>query len=265
VRAITREIELEDDNDERKRIFAWSMRSESVERVSALLKCTQSEDGIPVGVDGLDQQPWLFNCSNGTLDLLTGELRDPSQDDLLTTASPTEYPEGEASCPKWFGFLNRIFDGNDELIDYIQQLLGLSLVGSVHEHILPILWGGGANGKSVLIETWMRVLGTDYSMKAPQDLLMASSQKSHPTELADLFGKRFVAVVESGQGRRLDEARVKELSGGDRVRARRVRQDFFEFSPSHTAFMATNHRPVVRGTDDGIWRRHLAAAAHGAV
>ena len=120
---------------------------------------------------------------------------------------------------------------------------------------MPILYGNGANGKSVLLETWMRILGPDYAMKAPCDLLMASRDKAHPTELADLYGKRFVAVVESGQGRRLDESRVKEISGGDRIRARRMREDFWEFAPSHTAFMASNHRPVVKGTDNGIWRR----------
>jgi len=255
VRSIANEANQASDRDERRRLFAWSIRSESVERITALLKCAQSEERIPIAVDDLNQKSWLFNASNGTVDLKTGLLRKPSQDDLMTTASPTAYPPGEIACSKWFGFLNRIFDGNDELIDYIQQLLGLSLVGSVHEHILPILWGGGANGKSVLLETWMRVLGPDYSMKAPQDLLMACRGTSHPTELADLFGKRFVAVVESGQGRRLDEARCKELSGGDRVRARHVNKDFFEFTPSHTAFMATNHRPVVQGTDEGIWRR----------
>jgi putative DNA primase/helicase len=131
----------------------------------------------------------------------------------------------------------------------------MSLTGVVQDHVLLFCYGTGANGKSTLINTVQEMMGSDYAMKAPPDLLMVKSAEGHPTERADLAGKRFVACVEAGEGRRLAESLVKELTGGDRVRARRMREDFWEFSPSHKVWLAANHKPVVRGTDRGIWRR----------
>ena len=120
---------------------------------------------------------------------------------------------------------------------------------------MPFLHGGGANGKSTIVETLLKMLGSDYAMKAAPDLLMANRGESHPTDRADLFGKRFVACVETEEGRRLAEALVKELTGGDRVRARRMREDFWEFTPTHHVWLAGNHKPAISGTDHGIWRR----------
>jgi putative DNA primase/helicase len=145
--------------------------------------------------------------------------------------------------------------GNESLIDFKQRFYGVCLTGDVSEQILAIYHGPGANGKSTEIETIMGMLGQDYAIKAASDLLMVKNAEAHPTERADLFGKRFVAVVETEHERRLAESLVKELTGGDRIRARRMRQDFWEFTPSHKLVIATNHKPVVRGTDHAIWRR----------
>jgi putative DNA primase/helicase len=119
--------------------------------------------------------------------------------------------------------------------------------------VLPFLYGTGSNGKTTLITTVMSVLG-DYGQQAAPDLLLAK-QGAHPTELADLFGARFVASVEVEDGRRFAESLVKQLTGGDKIRARRMREDFWEFDATHKVFLAANHKPVVRGTDHGIWRR----------
>jgi putative DNA primase/helicase len=158
----------------------------------------------------------------------------------------------------WDAFLHRIFGNSEALIEYVQRLIGYCLTGDVSEQILPIFWGTGANGKSTLVNIIFAMLGLDYSMKAPPDLLMVKRNESHPTERADLFGKRFVACIETDEHKRLAESLVKDLTGGDRLRARRMREDFWEFTPSHKAILCTNHKPVIRGTDYAMWRRiHL--------
>ena len=137
----------------------------------------------------------------------------------------------------------------------MQRLLGYCLTGDTSEQMLPILHGEGSNGKSTLVNVVFDMLGDGYSMKASPDMLLARKHDAHPTERADLFGKRFVAAVETDEGRRLAESLVKELTGGDRVRARRMREDFWQFRPTHKVILACNHKPEVRGTDLAIWRR----------
>jgi len=221
-----------------------------------MLALARSEASIPILPEAMDTDPWLLNCSNGTVDLRNGTIRQHRQSDYITKLVPHDYvPGAEADCPLFEQFLLRIFDGNAAMIGFLQRLFGYSLVGQVIEHILPIFWGKGANGKSVLIEITLFVFGPDYSCKAVSDLLLAKSGNAHPIERADLHGKRFIACVETDENRRLAEGLVKELSGGDTIKARRMREDFWSFKPSHTAVLVTNHKPEVRGTDTGLWRR----------
>ncbi len=242
--------------DTREALAKWASASERRERLVATIALAQSEQPIPIAVESLDADPWLFNVENGTIDLRTGELREHRREDYLTKLCPVEYPTEPGIDPDlWLTFMDRIFGGNVALVRFIQRLIGMALVGEVQEHILPIFHGVGANGKSVTLETVCGMLGNDYAMNAPASLLMASKSGRHPTELADLHGKRFVAAVETADGGRLSESLVKELTGGDSIRARRMREDFWQFRPSHTVVLATNHKPTVRGTDHGIWRR----------
>jgi len=234
----------------------WAASSQKRDRLNAMLALAESEQPLPIAVGSLDREPWLFNVGNGTIDLRTGELRPHRREDCLTKLCPVEFPtEPGVDAILWTGFLERIFDGNAELITFLQRLIGTALLGEVQEHVLPIFHGTGSNGKSVFIETVMGMFGSDYSMKAASTLLMASNSDRHPTEVADLFGKRFVAVVETEDGKRLAESMVKEITGGDTLRARRMREDFWQFQPSHSVFMATNYKPVVRGNDHAMWRR----------
>ena len=253
VRAIHEEAARELDDNHRKAIAKWAQQSEKAERIQSMLKLAQSESGIPILPNELDNHPWKFNCQNGTIDLKTGKLLAHDRRDLITKVSPVVY-NPEAKCPSWLSFLATVLDNDSELITYIRRLLGYSLTGVVSEHLLPILHGSGANGKSTFLNTVDAAFGPDYAMTAPPDLLMAKGA-THPTERADLFGKRFVATVESEEGRRMAESLVKSLTGGDAVRARRMREDYWEFEPSHTIWMATNHKPQIRGNDKGIWRR----------
>lgn len=254
VRSIYLEAAGCEDDEKRRKIVAWAKQSEKRERISAMVDLARSEEGIPILPADLDADPWLLNCKNGTLDLQTGELQKHAPADYITKLCPTAFHR-TAGCPRWTEFLQRIFADDADLIRFIKRLTGYFLTGVTADHILPVGWGKGANGKSTYIGAVMDTMGPDYSMKAPRDLLMMRRGEHHPTELADLFGKRFVAAVETAEGQRLDEALVKDLTGGDAQRARRMREDFWEFKPTHKLILATNHRPDIRDTTHSTWRR----------
>jgi putative DNA primase/helicase len=204
--------------------------------------------------DVLDRDSWLLNCPNGTVELKTGKLREHRREDYITKLCPAVFMP-DAKAPTWLAFLENIFEENSDLIGFVQRLCGYCLTGDVSEQVLPIFYGVGANGKSTFVNAILNMLGVDYSIKAPQDFLVRKKQDAHPTEIADLFGKRLIAAVETDEGRRLAESLVKELTGGDRIRARRMREDFWEFAPTHKVILACNHKPEIRGTDYAIWRR----------
>ena len=162
---------------------------------------SRSEPGIAVLPKHLDAHPWLFNCGNGTVDLRSGALLPHERTHLLTKLTAVEFPIGAASGdPVWQNTLNRIFGGDHDLVCFVRRLLGSALAGTAAEQILAIFFGGGSNGKSVLVETLLTVLG-DYGDKASAELLLVKRGDSHPTEKADLFGKRLVFAVESDDGR----------------------------------------------------------------
>jgi putative DNA primase/helicase len=238
----------EKDNESLRR-FATSCAD--VPRLDRMVRMASCQ--LPVSVDQLDQNEWLLNCVNGTVDLRTGELHQHDSNQYFTQLCPTSYDES-AEAPEWQKFLDDIFR-DEELIAFVQRLMGYCLTGSVAEHVLPIFHGSGANGKSTLLNTVMDVLGTEYTLQAMPTLLMQSRGDRHPTELASLFGKRLVSCAETEQGQALSESLVKSLTGGERVIARRMREDFWTFRPTHKLILSTNHKPDVRGNDDGIWRR----------
>lgn len=172
---------------------------------------------------------------------------------FLTHHTPIAYDE-KATAPTWLRFLDEVFSGDSDLIAFLQKAVGYSLTGDVREQCLFIGHGVGSNGKSVFLNILHKLLGS-LSLQAAPDLLMADKQRRHPTEQADLFGKRLVICQETEEGRRLKEVLVKQLTGGDTVRARRMHEDFWEFSPSWKIWLSTNHKPEIRGTDHAIWRR----------
>lgn len=218
-----------------------------------MIDLCRSEVGMAISHEQLDADPWAFNVANGTLDLRTGKLRPHDPADFLSKQSPVVF-DAAAACPRWLEFLHGVTCKRAELADYLRRLAGYSLVGVTSEHILAFLYGDGANGKSTFTETVMAMMGKDYAMRSAPELLMEKGD-AHPTERADLHGKRLVTTNEIGAGRSLNEALVKDLTGGDKIRARRMREDFWEFTATHTVWMAGNHKPRIKGTDNGIWRR----------
>lgn len=251
VRDIYREAAETVSESERVELANWAIKSESATRINAMLSLAEAM--VSVTVDELDADPWLFNVANGTLDLRTGELlpHDPAR--LITKISDVAFDQ-EAECPTWIAFLERIMDGNRNLITFLQYAAGYSMVGEVSEHVLIFLYGTGANGKSTFLDALLHVFG-DYGQPTDPELLLAKRGEVHPTGVADLRGARLAVTNEIEDGRRLAENLVKQLTGGDRLKARFMHRDFFEFKPSHTLWMAGNHKPIIRGQDEGIWRR----------
>jgi putative DNA primase/helicase len=229
----------------------FAVKSANASSLRAMLSLAMPD--VSLRSDDMDSNDWILNCANGTIDLKTGMLREHWRQDNLTQLCPTKFIP-DASSEVWDEFLASVFDGDQDISDFLRRFVGYALTGDVSEQMLPIFHGGGANGKSTFLNALMELLGNDYSMQAPHDMLIVKGD-AHPTERADLFCKRFVSAVETEQGRSLNEALVKQLTGGERVRARRMREDFWEFDPTHKIVICTNHRPQINGTDHAIWRR----------
>lgn len=228
-------------------------KHEDETRIRGARTLAESEPQLCVDYRKFDRHPYLFNCLNCTVDIRTLDTYAHVSSNYITQLCEVPY-ETDAACPRWLQFLEETIPDKD-VRDFLWMFLGCCLTGDVSPQIMPVFWGSGANGKSTLVNTVMYVLGEDYSMKAKRDLLMLKRSSEHPTSIARLYGKRFVACVETAEDGRLDETLVKELTGGDPLAARRMREDEWQFMPTHKPVLVTNHRPEVRGTDDGIWRR----------
>ena len=253
VGAIYREAAAAGDDAERKDIAKHALRSEAESRIKAMVALTESEPGISVRPDDLDRDPWLMTVGNGTLNLQTGKLQAHDRTDLMTKLAPVAYDE-LASCPAWLAFLDRVLESKSDLIDFVQRAIGYSLTGRTVERVAFILHGVGRNGKSTLLETVSDVVG-DYGIRTPTETLLAKREAGIGNDVAQLKGMRYVFASEADEGRRLDEAKVKDLTGGDTVSARFLYSEAFTFRPEFKLWLGTNHKPVVRGTDHAIWDR----------
>jgi putative DNA primase/helicase len=235
------------------RLLVHLQKWENAKPIAYSIALAQSEPGIPIVPNELDRSAFLLNVVNGTIDLRTGQLRPHDQADLMTKLSPVAY-DPSAQCPLWLRFLNRIMDGNEDLISYLQRTVGYCLTADVREQVLWFCHGTGANGKSTFLNTVMSLLGP-YALQTAPELLLEKRNEAHPTERADLHGRRLACTIEVETGKRIAEALMKTLTGGDPVRARRMREDFWEFVPTCKLFLVANHKPEVRGTDHAVWRR----------
>lgn len=240
-------------NDEaKKKILKHAENSEKASRIDAMLFLAKSQDGMPVIHREFDTDKWLINCQNGVVDLKTGVLLPHDQKYLMTKLVPAVYDK-EAKCEKWLAFLDRIFAGKKSLIDYLQKVIGVCLTGEVIPAVF-IFHGNGANGKSTFLEV-IRGLLSEYAQQADFRTFLQDKNQTIREDLASLCGARFVTASECDPGKFLSEAVVKQITGGDPIRARFLFANSFEFMPTFKIFLATNHRPNVVGTDLGIWRR----------
>jgi putative DNA primase/helicase len=209
----------------------------------------------PVMPDEMDSDPYLLNCLNGKIDLRTGLFHPHDREDYMTRLVPVEY-DPEADDPgRWISFLTEIMGGDVEMVRFLQKAIGYSLTGSCDEQCMFFLFGTGANGKSVFLNTVKALMG-DYAMNAQTDTIMARDKGSGGTsDLARLKGARLVTTEEAEEGRRLSEALLKQLTGGGEITCRFLYGTEFQYTPQFKIWVATNHKPYIRGVDDGIWRR----------
>ena len=247
-------MESEKTQDPAKALRRWARQSGNFGRRQAMLELLKTFPGMTVKPDFFDRDPYLLNCKNGTVELKKGRLRTHRREDYITKIAPVDFDE-KADCPLWLRFLDKTFGVESDITPYLQRILGYSLTGDMSEQCFFILYGEGANGKSTLLETVRYVLG-DYGKKAaPEAFFEKRNDASAGYEVAALEGARFVISDETQENRRLDEGIVKRITGGDMVSCRHMRQDFYEYTPTYKIFLATNHTPVIKGNDSGIWRR----------
>jgi putative DNA primase/helicase len=224
----------------------------SAAAIAGILSLAASLPEFACTVGDLDADPYLLNVANGTLDLHELNLRPHSPGDRITKVCRGAYRQGE-TAPTWTAFLGRVLPDED-VRGFVHRLAGMALIGRVNEHVLPIWTGTGRNGKGTLYKALLYTMG-DYASTADPELFMARRDGAHPTGEMDLMGRRLVVVSESNKDRRLDEAKMKRLVGGDPIKARHMRKDFVQFEPSHTAVLVTNHLPKVSGDDPATWAR----------
>ena len=253
-RALMTRAQKIENEEARRAAIKYALRCEDKRALEAMVSLARHDLVVAVTHEGLDIDPWLLNVNNGTIDLRSGALRPHRRKDLITKIAPVAYEPG-AQCERFERFVSEIMGGNPALVMFLHRFLGYALTGDVREHILPLWWGSGCNGKSLLALVLVSVMG-DYVCKAAPDLLLKSEHTDrHPTELCDLHGRRLVIFNETTRGRSWDEGTVKDITGGDRIRARRMREDFWEFNPTHKLVVFGNHKPRIRCVDDAMRRR----------
>jgi putative DNA primase/helicase len=241
------------DGDQRE---SWVKHSLSCERNAALknaVELVKTIPGVTVEAAQLDRDPMLFNVRNGTLDLNTGLLKDHDPADLITKVAGVDF-DLMAECPRWLEFQQTICAGDADLSAFKQRAYGYSLTGMTSEDALFIAHGSGANGKSSELDAIGGILG-DYGDTAQFETFAVKKSEGVRNDLAALMGARFVSASEGENRQRLAEGLVKQLTGGDVMKARFLHREFFSFKPEFKLWLATNHKPLIRGTDHGIWRR----------
>jgi putative DNA primase/helicase len=238
------------DDARRMELVKHAKRTEGRQALESMISLARSE--LPVSASDLDRNAMLLNLANGTLDLKTGELREHQRDDFITKLAPVNYDPG-AECPGWLRFLARILP-DSTVREFIRRFVGYSLTGQTTEQCLLIQYGVGANGKSTLREVLRRMFG-DYAQHTAFKTFLEQRNDGVRNDLAGLAGSRFVTASEGMHGRAFDEGVIKDITGGEPVKARFLYGEYFEYFPQFKVWLATNHKPVIRGTDEGIWRR----------
>lgn len=243
--------ETEPDEDYRNLHITWARKSNTEAGIKHMITLARDLEGIRITHDELDAKPWLFNCLNGTYDFMTNTFKSHDPGDLLTKQARVWY-DPEAKCPAWHGYLDE-WQPDKNVQQFLAEIAGSALTGVAVQNLFVNV-GSGRNGKGTFYKQIQLILG-DYAGTAPEDMLVESRFKVHDEEKARLRGCRFLVAPETGVGDRLDEAGIKNLTGGDMIHGRHLYGRPFDFKPTHTAFLHTNYRPQIRGTDPAIWSR----------
>lgn len=229
----------------------WLVSSLNDNRLRSMVKLAQHE--CHIDIEEFDREFHLFNCQNGTLDLSTGKLLPHNPKHLITKISPIAF-DPSAKCYRWLQFLHEVMDGRENMVSFLQKAVGYTLTGRALEQCMFICTGPGRNGKSTFSNVISNMMGT-YAKATPIDTLMVQRNSSVPNDLARLTGIRFVSANEGEMGQRLAEAKIKLMTGGEKVTARFMHSEFFEYTPQFKIWLGTNNLPEIKGNDEGIWRR----------
>jgi len=258
VRKIVEEVKEDEDSDRRTKAIKWAFHSESKSRIDAAITLAQSVEGVTIHTVELDVDSLLLNVRNGTIDLRTGKLNSHSRKDRITNLVEIDYPKGITVPLVWYQFLNEIFGGDSELIEYVQRVVGYCLTGDVREQCLFFLYGTGANGKTTFINILSLITGSYATQTATETFMTKQNAGNATPELAVLNGKRVVTANETDEGKHFAEPTIKQLCGGDQITARPLYCEPFNFLPKFKILIAGNYKPQIKGNDLGIWRRiHL--------
>jgi len=255
-RDILIEANQQSDSVMRKKFATWAFQSEKASSLKSMITIAKSLLPITAYAKDFDKDDYSLNVLNGTVDLRTGRLRPHKPDDMITKLAPVSYPieQRQASIKLWLNCLNTWHRDDKDAIDYLQRLAGMCLTGDTSSRCFPIFYGGGKNGKSVFLDTIMMLMG-DYATTAPRTLLKISQNEEHATEIACLLGKRLVIASETKKTMKLKTALVKAMTGDAMIKARFMRQDYFDFQPTHKIILVTQNLPVIDEASDAIWDR----------
>jgi putative DNA primase/helicase len=229
----------------------WAANSCRSAAITAMLK--EAASLLSISPNDLDSNIWLFNCNNCTINLKTGKIHKHRREDFITKSTPTDFLP-EAKAPTFERVLKTCLADNQEKIDFVQRYFGYATSGSTKEQCFSIFYGSGANGKTTIINPIAEALG-DYAQTTRPETLMVKRSGSIPSDLAKLKGSRLVTAAEAEDGHRLAESQIKQMTGGEKIQARVLYQDWFEYTPEFKVVLCTNHKPVIRGQDHAIWRR----------
>ena len=244
------------DEEKTTALLRDAARSSSLPRLKAMIELASTELSVVARPEDFDQKPWLLNVGNGVIDLQTGLLCQRDREHLHTKVVKVEFDQ-LATAPVWAKFLDTVTGGNVEMKSFLQRAVGYTLTGSTKEQVLFLLYGNGSNGKTTFLEA-VRTITGDYGSQADFNTFLKLHNERVRDDIAILRGSRFVSAVEADAGKRLDESMIKQLTGGDRITARHLYGEYFEFHPQFKIWLGANHLPEVHGSDYGIWRRLLA-------
>lgn len=244
---------LVEDPDKRKSVLKWAYTSESRSKIEAMLRLAQSEQPVAENGENWDHDPLLLGVQNGVVNLKNGRLRAGQRTDRITLCTNITY-DPTARCPRFLQFVDEIFGGDAQMIQYVHRALGYSITGLTSEQVLFQGYGSGANGKSTLLNVIRHVLG-DYADDMPFSAFELNARSNIPNDIACMVGRRFITAAETNESVQLNEARIKSLTGGDPQKARNLYKEFFSFQPVSKIWLSFNHRPYVRDDSEGYWRR----------
>lgn len=258
VRAMLRHSATINDDSTREAYAKWALKSQSERAINSMMRLTRSEPIIADSGENWDLDPFMLGCPSGVLDLRSGKFLAPNKNIKIVSSIAVD-PDDKAKCPQWEQFLQEVYMGDVEIIAYMKRLLGYSLTGSIKEQCVFCLYGQGANGKSTLTDTLLSLFG-QYGYAMPFSTIERSNKQTISNDLAQLYGRRFVCASETQENVRLNEGRLKSITGGDVITARFMYKDLFSYKPQAHFLLAFNHKPIITDDSEGAWRRiHLIA------